>query len=90
MDLNPETFRRIMVKKTDGLYNLDDKSNKILSSQIEKKYNILNADVLDSIISGNLGSESLVKGEFMEKILQLLEAYKKDIDDKQKETGSLK
>jgi len=90
MDLNPETFRRIMVKNSEGLYNLNDKNNKILSSQIEKKYNILNANALDSIISGNINTKSLDTDKYIGRFFELLEAYKEDIDKKQKEADNLK
>ena len=43
LDLNSETFRRVMDENSNGIYNLNDYKNKVLSSKIEKEYNILNA-----------------------------------------------
>lgn len=89
MDLNPETFRRVMFKNSEGLYNLNDKNNKIFSSQIEKEYNILNANALDSILFDKIDLQSLDNDKYVDKVIKLLDSYKKAIDEKQKASDDL-
>nr|WP_299339039.1 hypothetical protein [Allomuricauda sp.] len=84
MDLNPETFRRVMIEKSNKVYNLNDKQNKILSSQIEENYNILNAQHLDKIISNKIGSEVRTNDSFIQAVISVLDSYKMEIDEKQK------
>ncbi|WP_342422527.1 hypothetical protein [Pedobacter borealis] len=88
MDLNSETFRRVMVENSNNIYIADDNTNKILSSRIEKEYNILNVNVLNDLIKGKINSDSMNESEYLENVIQILNAEKIRIDEGQKE-GSL-
>lgn len=83
LDLNSETFRRIMVENSGGKYNLNDYKNKILSSKIEKDYNILSADYLNNIIASKIDYSKIDENEYIEKVIELLELEKRRIDDEQ-------
>ncbi|VTP97822.1 hypothetical protein [Sphingobacterium daejeonense] len=72
-----------MIKNSNSIYNLNDSQNKILSSKVEKEFNILNANVLDEMISGNIKNENLSTEEFVEEVLKLLEIEKAKFGDKQ-------
>jgi ppGpp synthetase/RelA/SpoT-type nucleotidyltranferase len=84
MDLNPETFRRIMSENSKGIYRQNDYKNKILSSKIEKDYNILTADELNSTIKDKIKLENIHESEYINEVIQILENYKTEIDNKQK------
>lgn len=75
LDLNSETFRRVMDEHSNGIYNLNDLRNKILSSKIEREYNILNVNLLDKIISGNIDTSGLSSDQYVEKVIELLDRY---------------
>lgn len=85
LDLNSETFRRIMVENSGGKYNLNNYKNKILSSKIEKDYNILSAYYLNNTIAGKIDCSKIDENEYIEKVIELLELEKRRIDDKQTE-----
>ncbi|SHL34878.1 GTP pyrophosphokinase [Flavobacterium chilense] len=89
MDLNPETFKRVMLKNSNGLYDFEDQKNKELSSRIEKNYNILNAGYLDTLIMDKIDLHNLSSQEFVQKVLELLDdkldsEEKKSYDSKPK------
>lgn len=77
MDLNPETFRRIMLKNSNDLYDYNDFQNKELSSRIEMDYNIINANILEDLISGNIELNFEDSNDFIRKVIQVLEKDKK-------------
>lgn len=81
LDLNSETFRRVMVENSGGKYNFNDYKNKILSSKIEKDYNILSADYLNNIIAGKIDYSKIDENEYVEKVIEFLEIEKRRIDD---------
>ena len=83
LDLNSETFRRVMVKNSEGLYKLSDHKNKLLSSKVETNYNILNVNVLENIITGKIDLAQLSENDFIEKVIELLEIEKSIIDKQQ-------
>lgn len=84
MDLNPDTFRRVMQYHSQNLYENSEKHNKILSSEIEANYNILNAAVLHEILQGSgiIGAD-LDSEQFISAVIKLLDAYKLDITKNQ-------
>ena len=81
MDLNSETFRRVMLKNSNGLYDYEDQRNKELSSRIEKNYNILNAGYFDTLIAGKVDLKGLKSDDFVHQVLYILDEEKKNIDD---------
>lgn len=83
MDLNSETFRRVMLKNSNGLYDYEDQRNKELSSRIEKNYNILNAGYFDTLIAGKVDLKGLKSDDFVHQVLYILDEEKKNIDDSQ-------
>jgi putative GTP pyrophosphokinase len=83
LDLNSETFRRVMVKHSKGIYNFSDYKNKALSAQIERDYNILNINVLDSLVSSILELGDINEEQFVLKVLQVLEEDKLQFDKNQ-------
>nr|WP_315151312.1 RelA/SpoT domain-containing protein [uncultured Flavobacterium sp.] len=82
LDLNSETFRRVMFENSKGLYNLNDYKNKILSSKIEKDYNILNVNILDNIINDKIELKQIDTDKYIEKVIELLENEKLLFDEK--------
>lgn len=88
LDLNSETFRRVMIENSNGLYDLNDYKNKVLSSKVEKDYNILNVDVLDGLIAGKIDLTEINTSEYIEKVFELLENEKIRIDNKEKNKTS--
>lgn len=76
MDLNSETFRRIMVKNSNNIYNFNDYQNKELSSRIEKEYNILNANFLEDLISDKINLSEIDSNVFVQKVFEILEEKK--------------
>lgn len=85
LDLNSETFRRVMIENSGGIYKLDDFKNKVLSSKIEKDYNILNVNILDNIIAGKIDITQIDQKEYIEKVIELLKVEKLRIDKEQAE-----
>lgn len=83
LDLNSETFRRVMVENSKGLYHFNDYRNKMLSSKIEKDYNILNVNVLDNIIADKIDLTQIEEDIYVEKVIGLLEIEKLKIDEQQ-------
>lgn len=83
MDLHAETFNRVMKQNSGGLYNYDEKRNIILSSQIEDNYNILNTEILDSIIKGKIDVSNIDESTFVLKVIELLDVYKNEINKNQ-------
>lgn len=83
LDLNSETFRRVMVENSRGIYHFNDYRNKMLSSKIEKDYNILNVNVLDNIIANKIDLTQIEEDEYVEKVIGLLEIEKLKIDEQQ-------
>ncbi len=83
MDLNSETFRRVMLKNSNGVYDYEDQRNKELSSRIEKDYNILNVGYLDTLIADKIDLNNLKSNDFVKKVLDILDEEKKNIDDSQ-------
>jgi len=86
LDLNSETFRRVMVENSKGVYSQNDYKNKLLSSKIEKDYNILNVDVLDGVIANKIDLSGIDQEVYIEKVIGLLEVEKLKIDEQQKGT----
>jgi putative GTP pyrophosphokinase len=84
LDLNSETFRRVMFENSKGVYNLNDYKNKILSSKIEKDYNILNVNILDNIINDKIELKQIDTDKYIEKVIELLENEKLLFDEKQR------
>lgn len=85
MDLNSETFRRAMLKNSNDIYDYPDSQNKELSSRIEHDYNIININLLDSLIAGSIDSTGLNSTQYVNKVIDLLEQYKKEIDQSQQD-----
>jgi|GEM_PF-6521944 len=85
LDLNSETFRRIMIENSGGNYKLTDHNNKILSSRIEKDYNVLNAEYLNKLIADKIDVTEINEDEFIEKVLEILDDEKQKIDNEQSE-----
>jgi putative GTP pyrophosphokinase len=86
MDLNPETFNRVMVKCSDGIYENTEKRNKILSSEIESNYNIVNAGLLDDLIcQANINVAGLNSMAYVDEVIKVLDSYKSLIDESQAE-----
>lgn len=85
LDLNSETFRRVMLENSKGIFSLNDYQNKMLSSKIEKDYNILNVNILDSIIHNKIDLQDIDSDRYVEKVIELLEIEKSIIDKKQRE-----
>lgn len=81
LDLNSETFKRIMRENSNGFYSLNDNQNKELSSRIEHDYNILNAVVLNNLISDKIDLENYSNEGFISQVLNLLEIEKRNIDE---------
>jgi putative GTP pyrophosphokinase len=82
LDLNSETFKRIMLEHSNGIYNLEENKNKELSSRIERDYNILNTNILENIIKDKINLEYLNNDKFIEEVLRLLEEDKISTDNK--------
>lgn len=81
-DLNSETFRRVMLQNSGGIYNLNDYKNKVLSSKIEKNYNILNVNILDSLIAGKIDLSDLDSETYISKVIEILDMDKQQYDNK--------
>lgn len=82
LDLNSETFRRVMLKNSNGIYNLNDYKNKILSSKVEKDYNILNVNILDSLIANKIDLNEMDCETYIDKVIELLNIDKLNYDNK--------
>lgn len=82
MDLNSETFRRVMLENSNSQYNLDDNQNKELSSRIERDYNILNTNALNEIIANKIKLDDYSNQKFIDKIFIQLEEDKESFDSK--------
>lgn len=85
MDLNPETFRRVMKQSSEQNYTLNDHLNRELSSQIEQKYNILTTRALYELISAIKIPEKYSDDEFLSKIFDILNDDKNKMDKKLEE-----
>lgn len=85
LDLNSETFRRVMLQNSNGIYDLNDYANKVLSSRIEKDYNILNVNVLDSLIENKINLTNIDTNTYIGCVTEILEEYKLNNDKKQKQ-----
>jgi ppGpp synthetase/RelA/SpoT-type nucleotidyltranferase len=83
LDLNSETFNRVMKENSAGLYDLDDYKNKALSSRVEHEFNIVTTIELDSFFKKNL-IQPISTSHFIETTIDLLEKEKQAIDDKQR------
>ncbi|MBF4469806.1 GTP pyrophosphokinase family protein [Flavobacterium sp. HJJ] len=83
-DLNSETFRRIMLENSKGIYDLNEYRNKILSSRIEKDYNILNSDALHTLIFNKIDLSDNDAEIYIEKVFEILDEEKLRIDEQQK------
>lgn len=82
MDLNSETFKRVMLENSDGQYDLDDRQNKELSSKIERDYNILNTIALNEIIVGKIELNEYTTQKFIDEVIILLQKDKENFDSK--------
>lgn len=85
MDLNPETFRRVMKECSNGNYNLEDNQNRELSFKIEHDYNILTTSALYELVSDKIILDDYTDEIFIDNVFLLLNQYKAEIDEKQKE-----
>lgn len=83
LDLNSETFKRVMKENSDGLYDLNDNQNRELSSRIEHDYNILNTLALNELISGKIDLENFEINKYINDVFEILEVEKKKIDSNQ-------
>jgi len=80
LDLNSETFRRVMSENSKGVYNMNDYKNKALSSIIEKDYNILNVNIFHDLIANKIDLNELNTDGYVEKVIEILEEYKKSFN----------
>lgn len=85
LDLNSGTFERVMLENSGGLYNINENQNKQLSSRIEKDFNILNTDILDSLIKGKINLGNYNNENFISEVFELLEKEKLRFDEAQKQ-----
>lgn len=85
LDLNSETFKRVMKENSNGLYNLDDKQNRELSSRIEREYEILTTVHLNELIHGKINLDNFEINKYIHEIFEILEKEKKISDSKQNE-----
>ncbi|KAB1153933.1 RelA/SpoT domain-containing protein [Tenacibaculum aiptasiae] len=85
LDLNSETFRRVMLENSKGLYKLDDPQNKLLSSRIEKNYNMLNVDVFNNIIADKIELSGLDQAGYIDEVIKLLEKDKLQFEKNKQE-----
>lgn len=76
MDLNAETFRRVLLENSKGMYDYNDYANMELSSRIEKDYNIQNTDYLHNLIYGKINLDEFTNEKFVNQILLILEEEK--------------
>lgn len=83
LDLNSETFKRIMLEKSNRIYSFDNKHNNLFSAEIESNYNILTTKLLDSILSDRIDFSELDNEKFINQVLSLLDTYKSEIDQTQ-------
>lgn len=83
-DLNSETFKRVMLQNSNGIYDLNDHKNKILSSKIEKEYNILNVNILDELIAHKIKLTNIDSDTYVANVIEILEAYKMTYNKKEK------
>lgn len=74
LDLNAETFRRVMMENSKGIYALNDYRNKVLSSRIEKDFDIYRAKFLDDLIKGKIDLLDITAEQYIEKVIKILEA----------------
>ncbi|MBX7225670.1 MAG: RelA/SpoT domain-containing protein [Chitinophagales bacterium] len=81
-DLNSETFKRVMLQNSKGIYSLNDYKNKVLSSKIEKDYNILNVKFLDNLIANKIDLTDLDSDTYIRKVIEILDADKLNYDNK--------
>ena len=73
-----------MVENSKGIYNFNDYRNKILSSKIEKDYNILNVNILDDIIAEKIELTEIDSDMYIEKVIELLEIEKLKFNEQQR------
>lgn len=85
MDLNPETFRRVMKESSNGNYNVDDNYNREISSKIEHDYNILTTIALHEIITNKIVLDNYSDEKFLHQVFEILDHYKAEIDKKQEQ-----
>ncbi|WP_343591126.1 hypothetical protein [Flavobacterium sp.] len=90
MDLNSETFRRVMLKNSNNIYDYSDYKNKELSSRVEHDYNIVNINLLETLIAGNIDISGLNSSQYVDKVIYLLEQYKEGINQSQQEKDKQK
>ncbi|CAC9973313.1 GTP pyrophosphokinase [Flavobacterium panici] len=83
MDLNPETFRRIMKESSNDNYNVNDNFNRELSSKVEHDYNILTTRALHELIYNKFILDDYSDEKFISKVFDILDHYKAEIDKKQ-------
>lgn len=76
MDLNSETFRRVMLKNSDGIYDLNDTRNKELSSRVEHDYDIFKINILEDLINEKISTTGLTSNDFVSHVITLLELDK--------------
>lgn len=92
LDLNPETFKRVMSENSNGIYDLTDHDNKILSANIEHDYDIFNALAFHDIIHGKIDLTKVTQQSFIEEVIKLLEIEKErslnQIANRQAEMGA--
>jgi ppGpp synthetase/RelA/SpoT-type nucleotidyltranferase len=85
MDLNPETFRRIMKECSKDNYALNDNLNRELSSKIEQNYNILTTKALYELIANVSIPEKYHDDEFIANVFGILIEDKEKRDKRQEE-----
>jgi putative GTP pyrophosphokinase len=85
MDLHSETFRRVMLKNSNNIYDYNDYQNRELSTRIEKDYDILIVSALEELIAGKIDLENITTNAYVSKVIQILE---KDKEEKYNKTNT--
>lgn len=71
-DLNAATFKRVMIEYSKGLYAYEDQQNHILSSRVEREFNILKVSRLDELIRGRVNLIGINEEQYVEQVLTIL------------------
>ena len=74
-----------MLKNSNDIYDYTDYKNKELSSRVEHDYNIVNINLLDTLIAGNIDITGLNSSKYVDKVIDLLEQYKEGINQSQQD-----
>ncbi|MEZ2442816.1 GTP pyrophosphokinase family protein [Chitinophaga sp. RCC_12] len=80
MDFNPETFRRMVNENSKGKLSFEDSQNQIISTRIERNYNIIKAGLFDEIIKS--GQQSSSRDLDLDFIFEMLDSWKEKSNEK--------